>query len=547
MSNRPSVTGRPVRRSGLLLFVGAAALATACLDPTGQPSILAELRVRPVYPAGMEPAALRIQLDSVWAVVRRSSPDQVVVDRVRPSPGDDGELRWIIDLTDPEDTVRVSLELRSGVAPMYAGVADAAVREGTLGQAALHDIPVDYVGPTPRAASVEVIPSRVAMRAVGQRRTVRAVVLDQAGDTVFRPVTWTAVDPGVATVDAAGEVTAAESGSTHVIAAIDGLADSAVVIVDTALARSSTITADSASIEADGVSSTAVRVELRDAAGDIVGASAGPVVLTPTLGTIDPVPATDHGDGTYTATLTAATTTGLAIVTGTLAGAAIADTAGVTFRPGPVDLTTSTAITADSASIVADGVSSTTVRVELRDAGGNLVAASAGPVTLSSTLGTIDPVPATDHGDGTYTATLTAGTTTGLAVVSGTVNGAAIQDTAGVDLRSRPGDPTTTTITADSAWLVVGEPPTPEEPEDDTTIVTVRVFDALGDPLTVSAGTVTLTTTLGTLGPVTDHQNGTYTATLTVGTEPGTAVVTGTLAGHPIDDTATIEFEPWSQ
>jgi adhesin/invasin len=239
----------------------------------------------------------------------------------------------------------------------------------------------------------------------------------------------------------------------------------------------------------------------------------------------------------------------VAVVSGALDGAAIADTAGVDLRPGPPDASTTT-ITADSASLVADGVSSTTVRVEVRDASGNLVGASAGPVTLATSLGSLSQ-PVTDNGDGSYEATLTAATTTGVAVVSGTLDGAAIADTAGVDLRPGPPDTSTTTITADSTSLVVASPgPEPagpqlvvpiEEPASQT-LVTVRLFDTNGNPVATSGGTVTLATTLGTLSPVTDNQDGTYSSTLTAGTTPGVAVVTGTLAGVPIADTAVIEF-----
>jgi hypothetical protein len=195
-------------------------------------------------------------------------------------------------------------------------------------------------------------------------------------------------------------------------------------------------------------------------------------------------------------------------------------------------------------------MSSTTVRVEVRDASGNLVGASAGPVTLATTLGSLSQ-PVTDNGDGTYEATLTAGTTTGVAVVSGTLDGAAIADTAEVVLRAGPASSNTTTITADSASLVVVSPgPEPageqlvvpiEEPASQT-LVTVRLFDASGNPVATSGGTVTLATTLGTLSPVTDNQDGTYSSTLTAGTTTGVAVVTGALAGVPIADTAVVEF-----
>ena len=58
--------------------------------------------------------------------------------------------------------------------------------------------------------------------------------------------------------------------------------------------------------------------------------------------------------------------------------------------------------------------------------------------------------------------------------------------------------------------------------------------------VTVSGGTVTLTTTLGSLSAVTDNNNGTYTAVLTAGTSPGTATISGTLAGTALASTATV-------
>ena len=532
---------------GLLTLLASLALATACVGPTENGPLDGELRTRASFGTGAEPSALRIEVDSVWAVITRSG-GAVLVDRVRPDPGEGGELRWILDLEEAEESFEVTLELRSGSSVMYRGAGDAVVHEGTLGQGVLHDISVDYVGPTPRAETIEVVPDRLAMATAGQRRTLRAIVLDAAGDTVFRPVEWTTRDAAVASVDAVGEVTAEGVGSTFVVASLDGVSDSAQVVVDPTLAGTTTITADSTSLVADGVSSTTVRVEVRDASGNLVGASAGPVTLATTLGSLSQ-PVTDNGDGSYEATLTAGTTTGVAVVSGTLDGAAIADTAGVDLRAGPPDASTTT-ISADSASLVADGMSSTTVRVEVRDASGNLVGASAGPVTLATTLGSLSQ-PVTDNGDGTYEATLTAGTTTGVAVVSGTLDGAAIADTAEVVLRAGPASSNTTTITADSASLVVVSPgPEPageqlvvpiEEPASQT-LVTVRLFDASGNPVATSGGTVTLATTLGTLSPVTDNQDGTYSSTLTAGTTTGVAVVTGTLAGVPIADTAVVEF-----
>ncbi|MEJ2184431.1 MAG: Ig-like domain-containing protein, partial [Gemmatimonadota bacterium] len=217
---------------------------------------------------------------------------------------------------------------------------------------------------------------------------------------------------------------------------------------------------------------------------------------------------------------------------------------------GPPSPTTTT-ITADSASMVANGSSSSTITVEIRDASGNLVGASAGPVTLATTLGSLGAV--TDHDDGTYTATLTTGTVTGTAVVTGTLNAAAIQDSAVVQFAAGPPDTNnTTTITANPTTIGTSLSNTASAGDlqiaavrvlPDTSTITVTVRDANGNLLGASAGTVTLSTTLGSLSAVVDHNDGTYTATLTAGTTAGTATVTGSLNGVAIADTATVTIQ----
>ena len=67
-----------------------------------------------------------------------------------------------------------------------------------------------------------------------------------------------------------------------------------------------------------------------------------------------------------------------------------------------------------------------------------------------------------------------------------------------------------------------------------TSTLTVQAKDGNGNNLTASAGTVTLSTSAGSLSGVTDNGNGTYTATLTSSATPGTANITGTIAGTAI-------------
>ena len=95
----------------------------------------------------------------------------------------------------------------------------------------------------------------------------------------------------------------------------------------------------------------------------------------------------------------------------------------------PGDVTTSS-VGVSASSVVADGASTVTVTIVLRAADGAPLTASGGLVVLSSTLGTLGPV--TDNGDGTYTAILTSGTIAGTALISATLNGQAIADTASV-------------------------------------------------------------------------------------------------------------------
>ena len=93
--------------------------------------------------------------------------------------------------------------------------------------------------------------------------------------------------------------------------------------------------------------------------------------------------------------------------------------------------TLTSTITASDASIDADGTSTTTITVQLKDVNGNNITQGGETVALSTDAGTIGAV--TDNNDGTYTATLTSSNAVETATISGTVNGDAINNTASVD------------------------------------------------------------------------------------------------------------------
>ena len=100
------------------------------------------------------------------------------------------------------------------------------------------------------------------------------------------------------------------------------------------------------------------------------------------------------------------------------------------YTAGAADPATST-ITAVPTSITGDGMSISTITVQLKDSAGTSLITGGETVTLATNLGSLGPV--TDNGDGTYSAILTAPSGTGTATLTGTLNAVAITDNATVD------------------------------------------------------------------------------------------------------------------
>jgi hypothetical protein len=153
-------------------------------------------------------------------------------------------------------------------------------------------------------------------------------------------------------------------------------------------------------------------------------------------------------------------------------------------------------------------------------------------VRLQTTLGTLSAV--TDNHNGTYTATLTSGNLSGNATVTGTLNGAAIAASAGVDFKPGPPSAANTLITSSRQQI----------PADgkSTAVITVVAKDQFGNVVQAGGATVLLHTTSGDVGAVSDIGNGRYRATLTSGTSPLTATISGTINKNPITDTAMVKF-----
>ncbi|HGY3147548.1 TPA: invasin domain 3-containing protein [Morganella morganii] len=286
-------------------------------------------------------------------------------------------------------------------------------------------------------------------------------------------------------------------------------------------AQKSSLTADPMTIVADGQTTSTLHFILKDRQGNLIPGQT--VVFGTALAGTTVSGTTENPDGTYTATLKGVKA-GDAKVSITLNGKAFAVT------PVTVKLTADNGnlsgdksqLTAVPDTIVADGKTSSTLTLSLKDANDNAV--SGQEVVFSTTLADTVFSAVRDNADGTYTATLK-GTKSGTAKIKVTVNNAVLA-VAEVSVK----------LTADSGNLDKGKSSLAAVPDtivadgNTTSAITLTLRDVNNNP--VAGQTALFSTTLKdtTFGTVTDNQDGTYTATLK-GTKSGNAQISVTLNG----------------
>ncbi|MGB6153842.1 MAG: invasin domain 3-containing protein [Pricia sp.] len=196
-----------------------------------------------------------------------------------------------------------------------------------------------------------------------------------------------------------------------------------------------TITA-TAPTDVDGTLTSTVTVTIADTDGNTLTESAGVVTLTST-GAAVVSGVTDNANGTYTATVTD-TVAETVTVSGKLGDADITDTAEIVFpvTAGPADPTNAgTTITATAPELI-EGVSTSTVTVQLADANGVPLTTSGGLVTITPS-GSAVATEVIDNGDGSYTATVTNDVQENI-TVTGALDGVAITGT--TDITFNPDD-----------------------------------------------------------------------------------------------------------
>ncbi|KUF07393.1 hypothetical protein AUL38_09360 [Leucobacter sp. G161] len=264
---------------------------------------------------------------------------------------------------------------------------------------------------------------------------------------------------------------------------------------------------------ADGAASTTLTITAADAHGNPLS---GEAITAGAAEGVTVGPVTDHGDGSYTATVTSSTRAGEAVITVTDSSVTPAVTSTVTLAQvaGPTH-----ALTADlaDAALLADGAASTVVTLRLADRHDNPIIGAA-PTVMTLTPG-VGIGAVQDHGDGTYTAVVTASATAGdaLLLVSGGPGNTGVSTQLTLTQLAGPVD-TLTAQLADARIVADGIA---------STTLTVTAADAHGNPLAGEAITA-VAADGATVGPVTDHGDGSYTATVTSSTRAGDAVITVT-------------------
>ena len=160
---------------------------------------------------------------------------------------------------------------------------------------------------TARTAMVR--PDSVTLRAIGETAQLTATAIDSSGTAISDPVvTWSSSDPGVATVDREGLVTAAANGVAQISASVGNAQTSATVIV---MQTAETITVRPDSVTLRAIGETAL---LTATATDSGGSAISDPVVN--WSSSDPGVATVNHEGLVTAV-----SNGTATITATLDGA----------------------------------------------------------------------------------------------------------------------------------------------------------------------------------------------------------------------------------
>ncbi|WP_202759877.1 beta strand repeat-containing protein, partial [Delftia acidovorans] len=303
----------------------------------------------------------------------------------------------------------------------------------------------------------------------------------------------------------------------------------------------SEIAASPPSIAANGVSTSTLAVQLKDALGNLVTTCTDTVAFTLNTGTqgVPAVSVTGCSAGMYTGTVTSPVLVGSGTFGFTINGSAAVATATVSYAAATPSTSAST-IVATPASIVANGSSTSVLRVQLVDASSNPINTCTNTVAFTLNGGTqgTPSVGAASCTAGIYTGTVTSPTAVGSGIFGFTINGSAAVATASVSYTAGPPSTSASTIVASPTSIIANGTA--------TSTLTAQLKDASGNSIATCANTVAFTLNSGTQGsPAVGAGScsaGVYTATVTAPTAVGSGTFGFTINGSAATATAVVNY-----
>lgn len=526
----PSKTLTAIRGAaiaGLLLAVGS------CTDSSmlvGARSI-ANVSIQPSFDGVSFDAAPVV--DKIHFVFTRVSTNKVVLDTiVTVAPGATNvTLNFKLTLQSDADNLKVTLDLLQAGTVLYEGTQTLVVTSGAITKNTA-TVTVSYVGPGATAHTVTVSPNPASISSAGAQQFT-AVVNDASGAVLSGvPVVWSVSDATLGSISTSGLFTGTgRRGAVSITATTwSGVSGSAsvallpaatrVVVVsgNNQLAMPATALPQPVVVETDGVDGPVAGVPVNFDAGT-------------TGGSVNPASAVTDASGRASVQLTLGKTTGAQQFNATSPGLA----------PAAITATATAGLPASITIVSGDGQADSTGTtlapfvVKVSDRFGNPVPGAT--VSWSSVDGgsLLAPTSTTDA-SGLASATLTLGRTPGVYHVNGSVQGtvspvvfAAVAIVRGVaKLVAGPG--------VDGQTGTVGTTlPVP---------FTVVAQDILGDALPGVAVTFTAVTAGGSINPqgATTDGNGSASATMKLGTTPGTYTYTVTSGKVSVTVTETAKL-----
>lgn len=176
-----------------VLALAATVGAASCGDPPSGPSdIMAELAVEPAFAAGEAPGDIGVEVDSLRVELIHGGTGEVHVDTVLAYEADDASSRWILTLEAESEPVDARMSLFRSPDTLYRGERALEARAGTVGDATLEGVEVQFLGgvnpgppgpPAPGSSTITADPTEVT--ADGDAfSTITVEVFDADGDPV---------------------------------------------------------------------------------------------------------------------------------------------------------------------------------------------------------------------------------------------------------------------------------------------------------------------------------------------------------------------------